>query len=544
MARPPLTHADDDLFFGAVDPADAVDAVLAHATFVGTTRWAKGRRLSVADASVARAAGVTSVTVARAGPGAVGEDAAATALASRLAGSSVVAAAAAHGRVNLIAAVAGLTRVDPATVDAVNAVDERITLGTLAPLTPVAAGAVVATIKIIPFAVPGRVLAAACAAVAQPLGVAPFVARRFVLIQTRLDGTSDKLLARTDAVTRARIARLGGELAGGWTECRHEAATLAAALAAIPRGATLLIAGASATADRRDVVPAAIVAAGGRIERLGMPVDPGNLLVLAELDGQPVIGLPGCARSPKRNGFDLVLERLAAGLAVTARDIAAMGSGGLLPEAERPQPRVATKAAVDMLVGAVVLAAGRSTRMGAANKLMAILGDRPVVAHTLDAIAAAGLPPPVVVVGHMADPVRAAVGAQAADIVFAPDFADGMSRSLAAGLAAAPAAWDAALIVLGDMPRVDAATLAMIAAAVRDASTVVVPVTGGRRGNPVAWGRAHWPRLLALRGDTGARALLDTVVVDEVEVGDCGIFADVDTPEALAALVGGSGGAR
>jgi molybdenum cofactor cytidylyltransferase len=110
---------------------------------------------------------------------------------------------------------------------------------------------------------------------------------------------------------------------------------------AVAAGCTLvMVSGASATVDRRDVVPDGITRAGGRIIHFGMPVDPGNLLLLAQLDEVTVIDLPGCARSPNYNGLDLVLARLAAGLAVTAEDIMDMGVGGLLKEIPtRPLPR-------------------------------------------------------------------------------------------------------------------------------------------------------------------------------------------------------------
>ncbi len=523
------------MIFGEVGADEAIGAVLAHSVTIAGQRWAKGRVVDAADVAAAIAAGVLSLTVARGEADDVGEDAAAGTLATRLAGPGVVALAAAHGRANLVASVAGVFRVDASMVDAVNAGDERLTLGTLAPFVRVAAGEVVATVKVIPFALPEAVVAAAVAATL-PLTVAPFVPRRFVLIQSRLPGTSDKLLARTEAVTRARVERLGSRLDS--SECTHTRAGVAAALRDVDADAIPLVAGASATADRRDVIPAAIVAAGGRIERLGMPVDPGNLLCLGTLAGRPVIGLPGCARSPKRNGFDWVLERIAAEIAVTSADIGAMGTGGLLPEAERPQPRVAAA------VGAIVLAAGRSTRMGVANKLLAEIDGVPVVARTLDALAAAGLPPPLVVTGHMADAVRAALGGRAAMVVVAPDYAAGLSRSLAAGVTAAPAAWQAALVVLGDMPAVAPATYAALAAAADTADAVAVPVFDGRRGNPVAWGRAYWPRLLALTGDRGARALLDAVEVAEIAVDDPGIFADIDTPEDLAAATAASPASR
>lgn len=186
-------------------------------------------------------------------------------------------------------------------------------------------------------------------------------------------------------------------------------------------------------------------------------------------------------------------------------------------------------------VGAIVLAAGRSTRMGQPNKLLADLCGAPVIVRTVDALIAAGLPP-IVVVGHMASSVRAALDGRLVRFADVPDYADGMSRTLIAGLAAAPNNWRAALIVLGDMPAVTPATLVAIARAADADDRVVVPTQGGRRGNPVAWGRAHWPRLGALSGDRGARTLLDDTDFIEVATNDGGIHLDVDTPGALAAL--------
>lgn len=187
------------------------------------------------------------------------------------------------------------------------------------------------------------------------------------------------------------------------------------------------------------------------------------------------------------------------------------------------------------MIGAIVLAAGRSTRMGGANKLLADLGGTPVIAHTVDAVVAAGLPP-LVVLGHMAATVRAALVGRVAQFITAADHAAGLSRSLAAGLAAAPPDWHAALIVLGDMPAIAPATLAAIARAATSPTDVVVPVYGARRGNPVAWGRAHWRQLAAITGDHGARHLLEEVQATELIVADPGVGLDVDTAAALAAL--------
>ncbi len=514
--------------FGTVPVAAAAGALLAHSQMLGTRRLPKGHRLSVDDVAQAAAAGLDSLVVARLEADDVAEDAAAQALATALAGTGCRLAAPVHGRVNIIANSDGLLQVPPLMVNAVNGVDEAITLATLADGARVAGGDVVATIKTIFYAVPSAVLADAVAA-ARPISVHPLRALQAGLICTTLPGLSDKALAKVAQVTRGRITALGGTL-GLLPPCPHAIADLAAALAGA-KDDLILIAGASATVDRGDVIPAAIIAAGGQVVRVGMPVDPGNLLVLGDMAGRPVIGLPGCAKSPKHNGLDLVLERLFAGLPVGAGHIAAMGEGGLLAEAERPQPR--QLAGRPATVGAVVLAAGRSSRFGDGHKLLALWRGKPLVAHVVDAIAAAGLPPPLVVLGHRADDVQAALAGRAVQFTTAPDWADGMGRSLAAGIAAVPAEWEAALICLGDMPAVEPDLIAALAAAAGD---VVAPVWDGRRGHPVRWPRAAFARLRQLSGDNGGRALMADHLVTQVPAPSGACLADIDTKAALATL--------
>ena len=200
----------------------------------------------------------------------------------------------------------------------------------------------------------------------------------------------------------------------------------------------MLILGASATSDAADTCPAALVAAGGRLIRFGMPVDPGNLLFLGEHAGRPVVGLPGCARSPALNGADWVLERLAAGLAVTGADIAAMGVGGLLKEiAARPQPRAGRRrAAGPPRVAALVLAAGAARRMRGRDKLLETVGGRPMLRVVAEAALASRAGPVVVVLPPDAPARAAALDGLAVEIVEAPDWAEGMAASLRAGLAA------------------------------------------------------------------------------------------------------------
>jgi molybdenum cofactor cytidylyltransferase len=517
--------------FGPVPLAQAEGSILAHGLLTGAGRLAKGRVLSAADVAALAASGLHEVTVAQLDPDDVSEDDAAAALAAALAGPGLAALPPVHGRVNLAASGDGLFCLPPGLVADINGGDEALTLATLPPYARVSQGTIVATIKTIRYGVARAALDAAIAAVTTPMRLARFRPMAATLIATCLPGSTDKALARLEQVTRARLSALGATLRM-LPPCPHEADALAAALAGAS-GHLLLIAGASATVDRGDVLPSAIMAAGGRIERLGMPVDPGNLLLLGAIGGTPVIGLPGCAKSPKRNGFDLVLERLLAGLDVTSRDIALMGEGGLLPEAERPEPRAATRPPAK--VGAVLLAAGRSSRFGDGHKLLASWRGQPLVAHAADAISAAGLPPPIVVLGHDAAAVRAALAGRDLRFVEAADWAEGMGRSLAAGIAAVPADWDAALICLADMPAVEPELIAALAAA---PGAVVAPVWEGRRGHPVRWPRAAFARLLALSGDTGGRAVMAEFDVTELPAPSSACLTDIDTRAALAGLPG------
>ncbi len=318
--------------FGPVALSEAEGAILAHAVRFGGKILKKGRVLGKDEIAALAAAGVGSVTVARLDPGDIEENAAAAAVAQALAGAGITSEPPATGRVNLFAAEPGLLALDPTAIDVLNHVTEDVTLATLPHLAPVTAGQMVATVKIIPFAVADHPLARCVAeAVAARIAILPYRSLSARLIQTVNAGLKPSVIMKTSAVTLARLERIGGGLAGE-VHCPHEAEPLAAAIVEQRAAGTdlLLIIGASAIVDRRDVIPSAIEAVGGRIERLGMPVDPGNLILLGDIGGTPVLGLPGCARSPARNGLDWILERLAAGIPADGDAIAHMGVGGLL----------------------------------------------------------------------------------------------------------------------------------------------------------------------------------------------------------------------
>ena len=331
------------MFFGSVPPMEAVGGLLPHRVMAAGAQFSKGHVLSLEDCHALRHAGLESVTIVRLSQDDISEDIAAFRIGQAAAGAGIRVAEPFTGRANLFAEQAGLLVVDGALVDALNALDEAITLATLMPFACVDAGEMVGTVKIIPFAVPEAQVRAAEEALdkGQALRLAPFVGARVGVISLTAPALKASVIDKTLLVTKERLARFGAALA---FEARvpQDQGALTGVLRGLDAGRfdILILFGAAAITDRRDVIPASILASGGRISHLGMPVDPGNLLLLAELSGKPVIGAPGCARSPRENGFDWILSRLCAGLLVGKSDIQRLGVGGLLKEiVTRPQLR-------------------------------------------------------------------------------------------------------------------------------------------------------------------------------------------------------------
>jgi molybdenum cofactor cytidylyltransferase len=530
--------------FGRVPVAEAEGAIAVHSIRQSGLVLKKGTVIGKAEIAALAAAGIGEVVVARLEPGDVSEDSAAAEIAAALAGEGVRVDRAFTGRANLFAESAGVLVVDKDAVDRLNEVDESITFATLPAYKPVVAGEMIATVKIIPFAVDGSARDAALAAIRQsaPLvSVAPYRVRKVGVVSTLLPGLATKVIEKTLKITTERLAPAGAMIVAE-RRVPHEQAALAKALDEVLKaGAELVIIfGASAIADRRDVIPAAVEAVGGRIEHFGMPVDPGNLLLVGAARGRPVLGAPGCARSPKENGFDWVLMRLLAGLDVPRAAITGLGVGGLLMEiVTRPQPRE-EPVADTRRVAAVVLAAGRSTRMGGPNKLVAEIAHRPLVRIAAEEALASRAKPVIVVTGHQQPEVEQALAGLPVTMVHNPDFAQGLGTSLRTGIAAVPSTADAAIVCLGDMPHVDAGLIDRLIAAFDPArgALVVVPTFEGKRGNPVLWSRRFFPDLMAVEGDVGARHLIGRYpeAVVEVAVDDRGAFVDIDTPEALTGV--------
>jgi len=505
--------------FGIVPIDEAEGAILAHTFRIPSGRILKGHIVSSDDVARFRDAGVKTIMVARSGRADLSEGVAARRLATAVGGRGISLEEAVGGRVNLMARDYGLLVYDRDRLDALNTVDESLTLAALPPFAVVEPGQMVGTVKVIPFAVSGTVLQAAehCAEllnfdvkVAQSLDVG--------LIQTTLPGLQEKILTKTSLVTRHRIEGLGGRLALE-NQCAHDIAELSRSITAqVDAGMKIiLVVGASAVTDRRDVIPTAIERANGQIDYLGMPVDPGNLLLLGRVGEIPVVGVPGCARSPSLNGFDWVLQRLFCGLSLSAKDFAAMGAGGLLKEiTDRPMPRAATRATPDhdVKIYGLVLAAGDD------SGIEGNLGGVANVSLVVDAAMVSSAFGVYVVTGAHEEDLKRALKPYAVSFTYNPTYEDGIATSLRRGLSALPADADGVIVCLANDPAPSTAIIdALIDGfAPHQGKNLCVPLRQGQRRSPLLIGRRFFAELHELEGNTGARYLIDAYPAETIEV--------------------------
>jgi molybdenum cofactor cytidylyltransferase len=525
--------------FGSVPVLDAVGGILAHSlALADNKRLKKGTTLTTDDISKLQFLGIKEVVVALPEAGDVLEDEAATRIANKLQNTGHTAQAATTGRVNLFADCNELFRASKEMIDRINSLDPGITVATLPDLSEVNSGRMVATVKIIPYGLSGSVLDQVEESVGgNVMELLPFESLSIGLIQTTSEGTKQGVLRKTRDVLERRLALSASSIIDELT-IAHDQSALEKAIADLSKRCDLLIVfGASAISDIRDLIPTALTNSGGEIIRFGMPVDPGNLLLLGKIGDISVIGAPGCARSPAVNGFDWVLQQLLAGMSPHDIKITGMGVGGLLMETgARPHPRLSNAPSKHRSAG-IVLAAGQSRRMGTDNKMLVEIDGKPMARHVVAAALSSELDQVFVVTGHEPDDVKDSLKNLDVEFINNPEFAQGLSTSVNSGISALETNFESAVILLGDMPYVDAVMInELLASQKSDLPPIAVSTYKGKRGNPVCWPVRFFDELLHIQGDTGARHIIganaDQVV--EIEIGEAAAL-DLDTPEAVAA---------
>lgn len=533
--------------FGSLPVAEAEGAILAHGIALASGKIPKGRRLSAADISLLQDATISQVIAAQLEADDLTEDEAAERLGRALPTEKLRLSPAATGRVNVYATCNGLFRADKQIVDCFNRIDPAITLACLKDFSPVSAGDMVATIKIIPLAVAAKAVEAAMKVLndGSAFAVHEFQPHSVALIQTELPSLKPSVLNKTSQVLRRRLAASRSAIVSERRVAHEEKVVADAILQAHQefdgRGPRMVILfGASAVCDAEDVLPKAMRLAGGVVDHVGLPVDPGNLLVLGHLDDVPLIAAPGCARSPKENGFDWVLDRVLAGQVPTSDDLTGLGVGGLLMEIpSRPQPReVGHSDGSALSIGVLVLAAGQARRMaGAGHKLLAEFEGVPLVRRVTERALAANRGTVTVVTGYRGKEVALALDGLDVEILDNPDFETGMANSIKWGLTSPQFSHvSGVMVMLADMPGITADDLNALKEAFLQArgQAIVRAVSAGKRGNPVILPRSTFDELALLEGDVGARHVIENcgLPIIDVEIG-AAAHIDVDTAEAV-----------
>ncbi|MDC0395097.1 NTP transferase domain-containing protein, partial [Alphaproteobacteria bacterium] len=442
-----------------------------------------------------------------------------------------------------------LVRLDIEKIKQLNEVDEAITFASIMPDQLVTSGQMIATLKIIPYAVSKTFVDAAIKIISQSILVSchTIIPRKFSLIQTCFADTKPSVLSATEDVTRTRLAQLDCPLIDSQVVPHTSAEVANALVKARSQGAeAFLLCGASAIADRQDVLPEALRKAGGQVDHLGLPVDPGNLSMIGKLDEMLVIGMPGCARSPKLNGLDWLLQKSLAGIKLDKAELSGMAVGGLLADiASRPLPRklIHKVNSHNHQVTGVLLAAGSSRRMGDENKLLLKLADgTPMVAWIAKTYLKSDINKLVVVTGFQQKEVRQALLGLDVQFVDNNQYLTGQASSVSRGIESLSEQTDSVLIALADMPFI---TPELINRLIKSHQSlpkpdirITLPILNGRRANPVIWGRAFFDELQSISGDQGGRQILSAYIsaINGVNWDNQEVIEDIDLPEDVKKL--------
>ncbi|HJS29618.1 MAG TPA: molybdopterin-binding protein [Anaerolineales bacterium] len=335
--------------FGPVPIDSAEGKILGHniAGLDGRRALRKGRALTRTDIEILRGIGRQEIYVAELEPGDIDENQAAGRIARAAAGPGIRLSTSSAGRVNFLSQRQGILRIDPAGLFWINSFD-GVTLSTRPANQPLAEKELAATLKIIPYALPGETVES----IESPHGQAgPAISveelgpKKVGLIFSSATEARQRVLNDFEAPLRERIEGLGSVVERiDFVPLDEETgeSDLAAILRRMEEARIdlIVLAGETAIMDRQDIAPRAVEQAGGRVECVGVPVDPGNLLMVAFLGDIPVLGAPGCARSRKTNVIDWVLPRLLVGEKLRREDLIGMSIGGLLEDTPlRPRPR-------------------------------------------------------------------------------------------------------------------------------------------------------------------------------------------------------------
>ena len=326
--------------FGSIKLEKSEGSILAHSIKLENLNISKGTLLTENHIMDLRSKGVQSVVVARLENGDIEENKSAIIVSKAFSHNSLIFSKANTGRINIFSKHDGLLIYSVSSLISFNLIDEGIALALLTQNSFVKKKQLIGTLKVIPYSLPKKTILK-FRRFENLIIIKAVKEKKFSLIQTSHKNMKESLYKKTSIETKKRVENLSCFLLDD-TICEHNEKELTSKISSIIKKDIdiLLISCASAVSDRNDILPKSIMNLGGNIIHFGLPVDPGNLLILASLNNKLIVGMPGCARSPSLNGLDLILRMLVTDIKIDKKIIASLGVGGLLKDTRlRPFPR-------------------------------------------------------------------------------------------------------------------------------------------------------------------------------------------------------------
>ena len=526
-----------------LDPQESLGSVIAQTYNLPGKTISKGTFVTSEIVDYFKEFDVQTILCAVPANGDIHEDEAAEAISNAIDKNQIYVEKASTGRVNFKSQSLCLVRYERALIREVNLVDESIAFSIVEHNQLLAKNDLIATLKIIPFFTQKKYVDQVISILAKNelFNTHSLNRKKVSLIQTSFEWQKKSMFKATSNVTRNRLEALDCSLNEEKLICHDYKALCSEIRSSIGSGIDiLLISGASAITDRSDYIPRAILSEGGKIIQYGLAVDPGNLLLIGKVGNTTVIGMPGCARSPKLNGFDWVLQLLMADIPISREELAEMGAGGLLMEiASRPLPRALAKSVSkrEKKVMGVILAAGNSTRMGKDNKLLRNIGDAPLIRNTAIEMLKSDLDSCSIVLGYQSDKVADVIKDLNVNLILNPLWKEGQASSLRAAINTLDSTYSDLLIMLGDLPGIKSIHINSIIEehllTDNRKSKITIPSFKGQKGNPVIWGRSFFDDLSNLEGDVGGRSLFSEhpAAINILEMENPWVVKDTDTPE-------------
>ena len=526
------------MYFGQVKVNECVNSILAHTVTIDGKKFLKGRIISKEDQEYFVKNNLEYLICAKLAKKDIHEDNAANILAKMFNNNTLALEKAFTGRANILANESGLLVINEEKIRKFNKISNSITIATLQNNCIVHKGEMIATIKIIPFSIMEKsIKTIEKINLKKSIQVQTYKAKKCALLLTHFNQENIKLNNISQKRIKERLDPLNCSINIIKT-CEHNSNDITKNIKKFAEKDIdlILILGSSAIVDIRDKIPEAIVNSGGKIIRFGMPVDPGNLLLLGKIKNTPIIGLPGCARSPTLNGFDWVLERLLSGNAISNNDISDMGVGGLLKTINKRKTSLTKD--IKYKITNIILAAGQSKRMLNDNKLLIKINKKTMLATMITKSLNSSADNTVLVLGYQSDVIQEIIQDKNITTIVNKDFTKGLSSSLQCGISALPDDCDAAVIILADMPGITSTIIDNMINSFnpKKNNSIIIPTFNKKRGNPILLDRKFFPDILRVTGDKGAKDIIknNKNSILEVPQKNSSVLNDIDTKEDLS----------